>query len=88
MASAAVYFDDLSVTSRVLAIVLFIILTSPVGAHLIGRASYFSGNKMWGKSITDELEGKYQPNSHRLSSGEEFEDEEEDKTEQKKSDLL
>jgi len=78
LASAAIYFDDLSVTSRVMAIILFIILTAPVGGHLIGRASYFVGNKMWDKSVMDELEGKYQPNSHRLSSGVEFEEEEED----------
>ncbi|GGZ55234.1 MULTISPECIES: monovalent cation/H(+) antiporter subunit G [Mesonia] len=89
LASAAIYFDNLSVTSRVLAIVLFIILTSPVGAHLIGRASYFSGNKLWEKSVTDELDGKYQPNSHRLSSGEEFEDEDEKRKKKiKERDLL
>ena len=86
LASAAIYFDNLS---RVLAIVLFIILTSPVGAHLIGRASYFSGNKLWEKSVTDELDGKYQPNSHRLSSGEEFEDEDEKRKKKiKERDLL
>jgi multicomponent Na+:H+ antiporter subunit G len=83
LASAAIYFDDLSVTSRVLAIILFIILTAPVGGHLIGRASYFVGNKMWEKSVMDELEGKYQPNSHRLSSGKEFEEKEEDKKSKK-----
>jgi len=55
LVSAAIYFDDLSVTSRVLAIILFIILTAPVGAHLIGRASYFLGVKMWDKSKMDEF---------------------------------
>ncbi|WP_121665887.1 monovalent cation/H(+) antiporter subunit G [Mesonia aquimarina] len=77
LASAAIYFDDLSVTSRVLAIILFIILTAPVGAHLIGRASYFLGVGMWKNSVLDELEGKYKENSHVLTSG--LEDEEKDK---------
>src|SRR5690606_21139189 len=66
LASAAIHFDDLSVTSRVLAIILFIILTAPVGAHLIGRTSYFLGAKPWKGTIMDELKGKYEPHSHRL----------------------
>lgn len=77
LASAAIYFDDLSVTSRVLAIILFIILTAPVGAHLIGRASYFLGVKMWDKSVMDELEGKYKKFSHKLDSGDDLKDHEE-----------
>ncbi len=68
--SAAVYFQDLSVTSRVLAIFLFIVLTAPVGAHLIGRASYFLGARLWYKSLIDDLKGKYKEHSHELTSGE------------------
>ncbi|HET8754001.1 MAG TPA: monovalent cation/H(+) antiporter subunit G [Salinimicrobium sp.] len=59
LGAAAFYFNDLSVTTRVLAIIIFIILTAPVGAHLIGRASYIVGNKLWDKSVIDDLEGKY-----------------------------
>lgn len=70
--AAAIHFDNLSVTSRVLAIILFIILTAPVGAHLIGRTSYFMGVEMWKKSQMDDLKGQYQPNTHRLSSGEDM----------------
>jgi len=82
LVSAAIYFDDLSVTSRVLAIILFIILTAPVGAHLIGRASYFLGVKMWDKSKMDELEGKYKKFSHKLDSGDDLKDDEEEKAAQ------
>jgi multicomponent Na+:H+ antiporter subunit G len=66
--SAAFYFKEASVTTRVLAIILFIVLTAPVGAHLIGRASYFIGVKMWHKSVIDELEGKYKKVTHELMS--------------------
>lgn len=59
LGAAAFYFMDLSVTTRVLAIIIFIVLTAPVGAHLIGRASYIVGNKLWEKSVIDDLEGKY-----------------------------
>lgn len=69
--SAAFYFKEASVTTRVMAIILFIILTAPVGAHLIGRASYFIGVKMWHKSVIDELEGKYKKVTHELMSDDE-----------------
>lgn len=57
--AAAVYFYDFSTTTRVLAIILFILLTAPVGAHLIGKAAYISGNKLWEGSVMDDLKGKY-----------------------------
>lgn len=66
--AAAFYFKDASVTSRVLAIILFIILTAPVAAHLIGRASYFIGVKLWHKSVMDDLDGKYKKVTHELMS--------------------
>ena len=65
---SAIYFGDISITTRVLAIIFFILLTAPVGAHLIGRSSYFTGIKMWDKSVRDDLEGKYQKRSHELKS--------------------
>jgi len=68
LAAAAIYFSDISITSRVLAIILFILLTAPVGAHLIGRASYFIGVKLWKKSVIDDLEGKYKKTTHELKS--------------------
>lgn len=73
LAGAALYFDDVAVTTRVLAIVLFILLTAPVGAHLLGRASYFIGLRMWKNSVIDELENKYHKRSHKLSSEEDAE---------------
>ena len=69
--ASTIYFSDAGVTSRVLAIILFIYLTAPVGAHLIGRASYFIGIKMWKKSALDDLKGKYKKTSHQLKSDEE-----------------
>tara|TARA_R110000850_G_scaffold190308_2_gene316206 strand:- start:43781 stop:44164 length:384 start_codon:yes stop_codon:yes gene_type:complete len=78
LGAAAIYFNDLSITSRVLAIILFILLTAPVGAHLIGRASYFIGVKLWRKSVIDDLKGKYKKSTHELKS-----EGEEDKIEEK-----
>lgn len=39
MAAAALIFQDGSVTARVVAIVLFLLLTAPIAAHMIGRAT-------------------------------------------------
>ena len=68
---AALYFKDVSITSRVIAIIIFIFLTAPVGGHLIGRAAYFIGIPLWRKSTTDDLKGKYNKNKHSLASKEE-----------------
>lgn len=66
--AAAVYFSELAITSRVLAIILFMLLTAPVGGHLIGRASYIVGNKLWDESKMDELAQKYDQDTHDLDS--------------------
>lgn len=65
---AALYFREISITTKVLAIILFILLTAPVSAHLIGRAAYTLGIPMWKKSVMDELKGQYKGHSQRLNS--------------------
>lgn len=70
LACAAFHFNDIAITSRVLAIILFMLLTAPVGAHLLGRASYFIGIPMWKKSTMDDLKGKYELGTHELTSEE------------------
>jgi multicomponent Na+:H+ antiporter subunit G len=68
---AAIYFKNISITSRVLAIIFFMLLTAPVAGHIIGRASYFTGVPLWKKSVLDRLKGKYKANTHELMSEEE-----------------
>ena len=68
LVAAAIYFNDLSTTTRVLAVIIFILLTAPVGAHLIGKASYITGVKMWEKTLMDDLEGKYRKTGKNVSS--------------------
>ncbi len=65
----AIYFNEASITTRVLAIIFFLLLTAPVGAHLIGRASYFVGIPLWKKSVLDDLEGQYNDKTHECKSG-------------------
>lgn len=66
--ASAFYFNNLDTTTQAFVIVLFIFLTAPVSAHLIGRASYFTGVKLWDKSVMDDLQGKYQRTTHELKS--------------------
>lgn len=66
--AAALYFRDVSIVAKILAIILFVLLTAPVSAHLIGRTSYFSGVKLWKHSLMDDLKGKYEKSSQTLKS--------------------
>lgn len=50
---AAYTGDALAITKAVL-VVLFLLLTAPVAAHLIGRAAYRSGTPLWEGTHVDE----------------------------------
>lgn len=65
---AAIYFDDLGITTRALATILFVFLTAPVAAHMIGRAGYFIGALLARETVLDELHGQYDLRTHRLES--------------------
>jgi multicomponent Na+:H+ antiporter subunit G len=69
MLGAAVHFGDMAVWARALAVVVFLFATSPVAAHMIGRAGYFAGVPLWPRTLSDELKGRYDPETHLLSSG-------------------
>lgn len=69
--SAAIYFPQISVATKAIAIMFFLVLTAPVSAHMIGRAAYFIGTPMWKGSVRDDLEGKYDHERHRLKSSRE-----------------
>lgn len=66
--SSVMYFGELPVTTKALAIVLFLFLTSPVGAQLIGRVAYFSGTKLWKNSVLDELNEKFDKEKNTIGS--------------------
>ena len=47
--AAALFFKDTGVTSRIIGIMLFIIMTTPVAAHMLGKIILTSTYKMWKK---------------------------------------
>ena len=63
-----VYFGDLAVFTRVLLVVLFFLLTQPVGAHLLGRAGYIVRVPVWEGTKWDELENMYDHEHETLAS--------------------
>ena len=50
----ALHFDGTLAITKALLIVVFLLLTAPVGAHLIGRAAYRSGTPLWEGTVVDE----------------------------------
>lgn len=42
MLAGALYFGELGASSRALAVIVFMMVTAPVAAHMIGRAAYRS----------------------------------------------
>ncbi|MFN6944127.1 MAG: monovalent cation/H(+) antiporter subunit G [Cytophagaceae bacterium] len=66
--AVAIHFQDTSVTARSFTAIIFLFLTAPVAAHVLGRVAYFIGIPMWKKSKVDELKGKYNYFSHILTS--------------------
>lgn len=53
MLGAALHFGELAIWVRALAVVIFLFVTAPVTAHLIGRAAYLSGVPMWEGTLND-----------------------------------
>ncbi|MCS7251566.1 MAG: monovalent cation/H(+) antiporter subunit G [Anaerolineae bacterium] len=66
--AAAVHFSEPAIAARALAVIAFALLTSPVAAHMIGRAAYFTGVPLWKGTVINELRGRYDPRTHALES--------------------
>lgn len=71
MLAVSVHYQQAAVTAKALTIILFILLTAPVAAHVIARAAYVVGIPLWHKIQRDELKGRYDPETHRLASPDE-----------------
>jgi multicomponent Na+:H+ antiporter subunit G len=69
--AVAVHFSEVGVTMRALAGIAFVVLTAPVAAHMIGRAAYLLGLPLWEGTQVDEFEGRYDPQTGYLASGQE-----------------
>lgn len=73
MLAVAMHFAQVAVVARAFGVILFIMMTAPVAAHVIGRAGYFVGSRLWEGTVKDELKPNYDPLTHELKSGRETE---------------
>jgi multicomponent Na+:H+ antiporter subunit G len=51
-----VYFNDLVIASKIIAIISFMMITSPVSAHIIARAAAKNKVPFWQKTILKEFQ--------------------------------
>lgn len=54
--AVSMYFVDFAVTTKSLAIIFFLIMTSPIAGFLVGRVAYLTGAKKWKGTQFDDLE--------------------------------
>ena len=54
MLAGALYFGELGASSRALAVIVFMMVTAPVAAHMIGRAAYRSQVPFTGGTTEDD----------------------------------
>jgi multicomponent Na+:H+ antiporter subunit G len=65
----AVASADVGISVRAVAGTTFLLLTTPVAAHMIGRAAYLSRAPLWKGTIRDDLRDRYDRQARTLSSG-------------------
>lgn len=53
--AVAIHFGSLGVSARAGAIVVFVFLTAPVAAHVVGRAAHVVGVELWEGTLFDDL---------------------------------
>jgi multicomponent Na+:H+ antiporter subunit G len=56
LAAQAVAAGELGTTLKIIAVIVFLLLTAPVAAHLIGRAAYHRGIQLYKRTWIDELD--------------------------------
>ena len=68
LVGSIIFFNDVSVTGRGIAIIIFILLTAPISAHMIGRAGYLDKYvDIWEGTKINELKGRYNLKTHSLA---------------------
>ncbi|MFT5485608.1 MAG: multicomponent Na+:H+ antiporter subunit G [Paracoccaceae bacterium] len=55
LAAAALHFGDTGTVGLCVAAIVFLFLTAPVAAHMIGRAAYRTGVPLSDRTVIDEM---------------------------------
>lgn len=51
----AIFTEDHAIATRALAAIAFLLLTAPVSAHLLAKAAYAVGYRLWEGSVHDDM---------------------------------
>jgi len=68
LAGVAIAYPTAMVIAKCVLVLLFVFLTVPVAAHMIGRAAYLLGVPLWHGSVADDLKGRYSEDRSTLYS--------------------
>ncbi len=58
LSAVAVYFADTATITRAVATILFLLITAPVAAHMIGRAAFRNRVPLWKTTLEEGAEEK------------------------------
>lgn len=61
--AVAAFYRDGDIVARAAVAILFLLITAPVSAHMIGRATYAMGCRLWEGTVVDELRGSIRTGS-------------------------
>ncbi len=75
-----VCYRDLGISLRAATIIFLLLLTTPVAAHLIGRASYLSGVQLSNRTWIDELGESLEQSKQTERAGKNAQQEEADRS--------
>ena len=64
LVAAAVVFGELAVAVKGVVVFVFLLLTAPVAAHVLGRAAYYDRAEVWERTHHDDLRGRYDEVRH------------------------
>ena len=68
LVGVAISFPSALVIAKCVMVLLFIFLTAPIAAHMIGRAAYLLKVPFWKGTVTDDLKGCYSEDRKTLRS--------------------
>lgn len=81
--AVAIHFGSVRHALYVLGVIVFLILSVPVGSHMLGIAAYVAGLPLWKGTVSDQLKdqidletGCVRPRSHTASAHDDEKDEE------------
>ena len=57
----AIHASDQATVTRAIAGIVFFLLTAPISSHLLAKAAYAAGYRLWEKSVHDDMRRRDEP---------------------------